>query len=461
VELLMSFIAHALSCVGRVGFVVIGLACLAATGCSPVAFEDLRDEAPIFALERPSGYPRLAFGSVLTAFGGELAGVPVSRVAVNAGPSTPILVFPGWTPNGLGLGPPLYDLCDDTADCDAGTGMGLVGVPRWRAGTPGEGEMCVFATSAAAGTITVRCESNGGTVETLRGGLGEGFGASIATSESVQAVAVVGAPDAFSGAGRVWRVADAMAPEAIELPADTAPAGGRLGSAVAASALGSDALVAASAPDAGRVVVLVQGPTAADVSVRACIDDPIEGFGGALAFGDVTGDGRAELFIGSAGSEVVRMYDGASLPDPGGCGPWGSPPVDIVCPQVRGVSCGSTQFGASLAVGDVDGDGFGDLVVGAPGAIVEGEVGAGAVYVIAGRAAGLDAGRSDVLTLSSPAADDRLGAVVGVMPSNLGDERTPRVEPVAGAPGRDVVGVFLCSALGGDTQAVGSRCVPN
>ncbi len=89
--------------------------------------------------------------------------------------------------------------------------------------------------------------------------------------------------------------------------------------------------------------------------------------------GDIDGDGRAEFAVGAPGTGValglVRMYSGAS-----GSLMW----------QIVGPSAGST-FGASIAaLGDVNGDGVPDLVIGAPLATVPGATGCGIVRVVSG-----------------------------------------------------------------------------
>ena len=63
---------------------------------------------------------------------------------------------------------------------------------------------------------------------------------------------------------------------------------------------------------------------------------------------------------------------------------------------VTGVSQAGDHFGGALAFGDFDGDGAGDLAVGAPGESAGGAANAGAVWVFYGSAAGLHAGREQV-----------------------------------------------------------------
>ena len=127
-------------------------------------------------------------------------------------------------------------------------------------------------------------------------------------------------------------------------------------------------------------------------------------FGSALTAGDWNGDGKTDLAIGTAGesgvagagSGAVTVILGREL------GLAGSPsrqlapgnsPIGMIA-QHPGESDEFAGFGAALAAGDFDGNGFADLAIGAPQRQLAPSIGVGAVGVVYGQLFfdGLDGG---------------------------------------------------------------------
>lgn len=84
-------------------------------------------------------------------------------------------------------------------------------------------------------------------------------------------------------------------------------------------------------------------------------------FGAVMAAGDLDGDGRADLAISAPGDDVTVADSGAVYLY--GIGPNG--PRMLRAPLT---GLGRGNFGAALAIADVDADGDADLIVGSPGA---------------------------------------------------------------------------------------------
>jgi hypothetical protein len=105
--------------------------------------------------------------------------------------------------------------------------------------------------------------------------------------------------------------------------------------------------------------------------------------GSALASGDFNGDGLSDIVVGaphfdngSSNEGIVRVYAGSVT------GP------DAATPLVLEANQASASFGEALAVADVNGDGFDDLVVGASD-FDNGQTGEGRIFIFHGSATGL------------------------------------------------------------------------
>jgi hypothetical protein len=165
-------------------------------------------------------------------------------------------------------------------------------------------------------------------------------------------------------------------------------------------------------------------------------------FGSSLAIGDFNQDGYDDLAIG------VPREDIEALSDAGG--------VNIIFGSVRGLTSSGNQFlsqndlsdtraeradffGATVAAGDFDGDGFDDLAIGSPYDTVNTMPAAGVVHVVYGSTTGINSRRNIALaqsrlTGSSVEPRDEFGASLAV-----GDFNADGADDLAvGVPGDKV-----------------------
>lgn len=229
---------------------------------------------------------------------------------------------------------------------------------------------------------------------------------------------VLRAPD--NGAGRVYvapggsGIAQLGSTSAAPVVLTGAASAGRFGEVVAVADLNQDGRedLAVTAPFAGvngRVYVFYGGQGfasrgAASADVVFSGQDLDRGFGIRVATGDVNGDGADDLVVGAESSSIVVRTAGAAYVFFGGreITSRNAEHADVV---LTGTKSGE-RFGASVAVGDVTGDGFDDVLVGADETVRDPQsgtltaIGPGKVLVFAGG--------PDLRSLRSSKADFRL-----------------------------------------------------
>ena len=158
------------------------------------------------------------------------------------------------------------------------------------------------------------------------------------------------------------------------------------------------------------------------------VDGNVEGgdiFGWSLATGNVGGDGRDDIVIGSPG-EAVSVVDPNDHTSAGlvsvvyGSGNGvKTNNADFITSD--GITATGSQFGRGVAVGDLNGKGKDDVAGGLPGIAMKGGGSqSGAVYVIPGTAAGLDEAHDYFVSQNTPGVldaanvDDHLGQFLAV-----------------------------------------------
>lgn len=160
--------------------------------------------------------------------------------------------------------------------------------------------------------------------------------------------------------------------------------------------------------------------------------DPADAEGIELALGDLNGDGRADLVDGYRSVRI--SYGTENGPDT-----TATRVIDQDTPGVPGAQEPEDSFGNELTIGDVDGDGYGDILVGNPlervGTVSE----AGSVAVVPGGAEGPTGAGTRVLSQQTAGvpgaaeAEDRFGWAFDLVDGD-GDGRA---EPVVGAYGEN------------------------
>ena len=186
--------------------------------------------------------------------------------------------------------------------------------------------------------------------------------------------------------------------------------GARFGISVASGDVNGDGLddviVSANFADAvqtnaGEVFVFLGGAGAFDTTSDATLQEPTPEigaqFGFSVASGDVNGDGFDDVIVGVPVSDAVQTNAGEVFVFLGGAGAFDTTSdatLQEPTPEI------GAQFGFSVASGDVNGDGFDDVIVGANFSDA-GQTDAGEAFVFRGQNIS-SFGTSTVIVTPSP-----------------------------------------------------------
>lgn len=276
---------------------------------------------------------------------------------------------------------------------------------------------------------------------TLIGTAGSEFGSSVSAAGDINtdgyADVLVGAPG--TSQTYVYLGAPTGVPTAPHVVLSEPPAANRFGHSVctAGDVNGdgfSDIIIGArdlSNGQAGEGAAFVYHGSAAGVVLpfarRLEVDQAGARFGVSVAGGgDITGDGYFDVVVGADRWESGQTDEGAAFVFHGSAGGIGAAPSTTL---QRNITNG--YMGASVAeAGDINGNGYADIVVGSPG--YESAVGQddeGAVYVYQGTPAGINPALIDII--ESNVAGEQLGSAVSGGGDADGDGYS---EILAGAP---------------------------
>jgi len=456
----MALVPRAVSC-------RVALLALAASGCSWSRFGDVTEDTPVVRLERPENMTS-GFGDVLAS--GNLDGRSLLLVGGEPGASAAALfdMGRGETPN---LDAVDSHFCNNAqGKCFLGSSMVYLPHTVTSAeqdhrpvdscialglGKPNFGDYGVFfecqdQTAYSRPVIEsylsdVKFALDHDQNETI----------AVAGDGADDPVLLVGAPAAL-GAGRAWYYA-AGTDEPIELKPPQKAADG-YGLRVAAVSVGAGrTLMAVAAPNAGELHLFrTEGAVA---TYLGCLGGT-PGFGRTLATGYVNAPGSAPPELVVADHDAVFVLETAplaALPAATSisCTLAALPPETLRnsfgCGSTKDTGdCSASDFGAALAVADVDGDQDGEVLVGAPQMAVYGTHGVGAILVYDLDSPG-DGALSDVRFVASGQSGDALGGSVAAGSNGSRDII------VGGAPKSGQVSLHYCSSLVSPALG-GTRC---
>jgi hypothetical protein len=268
--------------------------------------------------------------------------------------------------------------------------------------------------------------------------------------------------------GALVASADLASTQPLEIPAGIDPPAEV--TALSSASFGTASMPYLAMGSMGRAYVFLYDDALPGYVLQECIEDSTPGFGSSLATEDADGDGVEDLILTSR-ADVAGRYDavavisGRRYDRPAGPVPSSCIELPLLTPadhllgvmrcsdfEPREVTCGADPlFGAGLAVGNLDASGMPEIIVGAPGAVVEGkeEAGSALIFSLDSRDGPGSLIPLAALRIAEPDHMDHLGASAAVL--NIDG----RDEIIVGMPGSSRFYVFYCSGAGSDTSPPG------
>ena len=412
--------------------------CLLSLACSWSRFDDVQDNASVVLLEEP--------GAVGSGFGSSLA-------TISTADDAHVLVAAARGSHGaaqyrVGFGQsPVVDTIDG-GHCRPDCALGSTVAGMATAAVPGGGtrSFC-WATGISPAGVVGRCRDDAGNVDytlpippavTI-----DPAARFVLASDTAEQPALLAAGD-----GSAW-FHPPVSTNVVELSAPAAGAG--FGDAAAIARVQTGRVLAVGAPEAGELWLFASSDSAT-VDSHGCVTGP-PGLGRSIAAGDVDGDGFDELVVAAADAVVVLALS-QGLATGGGCvDAGGAVLANLTCKPTADVTgCAASRFGEALAVGDLNGDGNGEVVVGAPGMNARDASGGGALLVFDVDLTGATDAEllTDAKFLSSAGGGDALGASVAAV------RQADRHVLLGGGPGGDKAALFYCFELPSGKR--GARC---
>ncbi len=433
------------STVFKAGASLLITCALAASGCAWGRFTELKKETPVVRLEAPSDYQAAFAESLAAAVTGDQVELYIGGAPRGRGGS----VFQIGDEEAPEEEPESQSYCPPSGGVDTcGALLQPAGLSRaWSPeGTFGQCFVVGYGSVNEDFGLWTRCQNGKHYVYPVPDKVVDAL--SDGTRQDIVVATNRKGPQFMLAASAEQRRAWYYLPEEKPATELSRPggAGDQFGATVGVASLGDDSLLAVGDPSNGEVWLYrvdEDGSTG-----LGCLKGASD-FGRTMSTGDIDDDGVDDLVISDKSG--VQTFSGQDLLELGLDADECADSDDVELARLECESqddtgqCSGSGFGASLAVGDFDGDGSGEVAVSAPSISAQDVSGAGAVFVYS-------ADGSLVNTLIASNSDEGAQTGSSLVALDQGD----RDILAAGAVGADFVYLFYCSAGMGSVPSL--RC---